>query len=65
MNGTKIYPRLRRTMAWAVLAAAAAWSCFSLVENRQEAWAQEIQQGPAFYPAAHTAAVENLFAGLR
>ena len=66
MNGTKTYQRwLRRTMAWAVLAAGTAWTCFAVVENRQQAWAQEIQQSPVFYPAAHSAAVENFFAGLR
>jgi len=66
MNGTKTYQKwLGRTIAWAVLAAGAAWSCFALVENRQQAWAEEIQQTPGFYPAAHSGAVENFFAGLR
>ena len=65
MNDTRIYRRwVRRTFACAVLAAAA-WFCLALIENRQQAWAHEMQQSPAFYRAAHSIAVENFFAGLR
>ena len=65
MNDTRIYKRwLRRMFACATLAAAA-WSCLGLIESRQQAWAQEMQQSPVFYPTAHSSAVDNFFAGLR
>ena len=64
MNGMRIYGRWgRRVFACAALAAAA-WSCHALIENRQQAWAQEMQQN-AFYPAAHSITVENPFSTLR
>ena len=64
MNGMKIYGRwVRRMFACAALAAAA-WSCVALIDNRQQAWAQEMQQN-AFYPAAHSITVENFFSALR
>ena len=64
MNGMRIYGRwVRRVFACAALAAAG-WSCLALIENRQQAWAQEMQQSAAFYPAAHSIALDA-FSGLR
>ncbi|HXX83298.1 MAG TPA: hypothetical protein VEN29_04875 [Casimicrobiaceae bacterium] len=65
MNGARTHRAwLRRTFVCAALAAVA-WSCLALVENRHQAWAQEMQQSPAFYPAAHSVTVDNFFSGLR
>jgi len=64
VNGTRSYGRwLRRMFAYAALAAAG-WSCLAMIDNRQQAWAQEMQQN-AFYPAAHSITVENFFSALR
>ena len=67
MNGSKTYRRwLRRTLAFAVLAGGAVWSCLALVEERERAFAQEYQESQAvLHPAFHSVSVENLFPGLR
>ena len=65
MNGMRIYGRWTRRMFACAALAAAAWSCVALIDNRQQAWAQEVQQSPAFYPAAHSISVENFFSALR
>lgn len=65
MNGTRNYGRWLRRMFACAAFTAAAWTGLALIENRQQAWAQEMQESPAFYPAEHSGFVENFFVGLR
>jgi len=67
MNGSKRYRRwLRRSLAFAVLAGGAVWSCVALIEQRERALVREYQESQvALHPAFHSVSVENLFPGLR
>jgi hypothetical protein len=58
---------LRRAVACAIFAAAAAWSILAFIENREQEWAQDAQENLVpFNPLAHSAvSVENVFAGPR